>query len=825
MRTKRFWSVVLLLMMAVSLVPKVTLAAAGDPPAHSKTLTVNNDGTYTIALSVTGDSEKEPNKANVIVVFDTSSSMNTATGNTEITYTPTDSTGGFYYQDDLYGLINEEYVPLERQTSGNWPNITYTFWYDGTEYTGQRYSRQSANQSRLQAAEEAVNALAKALLAYNGGDNPADTIQIALVDFANMAEIAQGPTTDYATFEAAVNSRNAGNNNRGTNWEAGLRTALNVNFNDPAGAKDKTYVIFVSDGNPTFYVNNNNTQGGTGQETNDNIATSYNQAVPAAEALVDAGYEFYTIGVYGNVTRMENLTTASGAPANHYYAAADTAALQAALASILNEIEMAGIGSVSMSDGTTSSVTTESGEIANLLTVDQSSYKYYRSGGSYSTTANGGLGETWSGAPTATFQNGAVKWDLSSEGVLEDDVTYTVTFDCWPSQTTLDIIADIKNDPSAYDELDPEIQKYITRNGDLRTNTSASLTYVDTRTGQSGSATYENPDPVETVAAKQLAVSKKWENELDGQEAKPITLKVTCDDEDKYTVDLSNDNDWTDNVYISIGILRTTGGTVEVLSPGHEFTFVEPKDLGYYWELDVPVVRPMLVNGTLTMLIKTDAKHQPNGAQTYEIDGKEYFVSDTGTAGLTAVNHRRSRLNITKDVVGEAADPDQKFEFKINVVDSKASEGSADDLNSDYWVWFSVWDGDFVDCVKSGAEKQMKEGSWTGYYYAPSGSDIVVELKKGDNLRFLNLPSDSTYTITEQNIPNYYAFTSSELTSGTDSTFSGGETTTGKIETVNEDYTVKITNTYELTNVEIEKTFSGITEDQIPDDFTITASF
>ncbi|MBQ5957372.1 MAG: hypothetical protein IJL46_07440, partial [Clostridia bacterium] len=60
MRTKRFWSVVLLLMMAVSLVPKVTLAAAGDPPAHSKTLTVNNDGTYTIALSVTGDSEKEP---------------------------------------------------------------------------------------------------------------------------------------------------------------------------------------------------------------------------------------------------------------------------------------------------------------------------------------------------------------------------------------------------------------------------------------------------------------------------------------------------------------------------------------------------------------------------------------------------------------------------------------------------------------------------------------------------------------------------------------------------------------------------------------------
>ncbi|MBQ6003575.1 MAG: hypothetical protein IJL16_02430, partial [Clostridia bacterium] len=81
MRTKRFWAVVLLLMMAVSLVPKVTFAAAGDPPAHSKTLTVNNDGTYTIALSVTGDSEKTVHKVNVIVVVDTSWSMYYPSGN------------------------------------------------------------------------------------------------------------------------------------------------------------------------------------------------------------------------------------------------------------------------------------------------------------------------------------------------------------------------------------------------------------------------------------------------------------------------------------------------------------------------------------------------------------------------------------------------------------------------------------------------------------------------------------------------------------------------------------------------------------------------
>ncbi|MBR6822243.1 MAG: VWA domain-containing protein, partial [Clostridia bacterium] len=481
MRTKRFWAVVLLLMMAVSLVPKVTFAAAGDPPAHDKTLTVNNDGTYTIALSVTGDSEKTVHKVNVIVVVDTSWSM---------------------------------YYP-----SGN------------------------SGQNRIQATRAAVHDLAAALLAYNGGDNPDDTVEMALVTFDDHGNIVQNPTSNSTTYLNRVDALNYAQGNY-TNWEDAFDTAGDVDFDDT----DTTFVIFVSDGVPTLHKtdggygdwNRQKNCYGSGNESEPNVTHSYDEAVDDARALAQSvGVKnFYTIFAFGDDDQytygtgaeiLEKLTTEAGAPASNAFDARNTEALEAAFDSILSDIESAGIGTVSMSDGTTSSVTTESGEIANLLTVDQSSYKYYRSGGSYSTTANGGLGDEWSDAPTATFENGAVKWDLSSEGVLENEVTYTVTFDCWPSQTTLDIIADIKNDPSEYDKLDPEIQKYITRNGDLRTNTSASLTYVDTRTGQSGSATYENPDPVETVAAKQLAVSKEWENELDGQEAKPITLKVTCD--------------------------------------------------------------------------------------------------------------------------------------------------------------------------------------------------------------------------------------------------------------------------------------------------------
>jgi len=461
-----------------------------------------------------------------------------------------------------------------------------------------------------------------------------------------------------------------------------------------------------------------------------------------------------------------------------------------------------GYTNVELTDGvtemTTSNVKTTAGGTVTGL-------KYYRSGGDYSTTANNGLGEEWTDAPEATFEDGAVKWDLASEGVLENEVTYTVTFDCWPSQTTLDIVADIKNDPSSYNDLDANIKKYIDADGNLKTNTTASLSYTDTRTGESSTEEYVNPDPVTTAAIEQLAVSKEWENELDGQSAAPITLTVTRDGEDKYTVDLSNDNGWTDSVYISIGILRTNGDDVEVLEKGHDFIFTEPADLGYYWELDVPTVRPMLVDGTLTMLIKVDDKHQPGSAKTYTIDGAQYYADETGAASLTAVNHRRARLNITKVVDGEDADPEQTFPFTVNVADSKAAEGSEDNLNSDYWVWFSVYNGGYVDALVSGAEKEMEDGEWTGYYYAQSGSDIVLNLKAGDNLRFLNLPTDTTYTITEGTLPDNYAFVSSELTVGEDSTFTGAKTTTGTIESTNTDYTVTYTNEYSLTDIEITK--------------------
>ena len=215
----------------------------------------------------------------------------------------------------------------------------------------------------------------------------------------------------------------------------------------------------------------------------------------------------------------------------NYFNASDTSALTEAIESIFQTIVNAlGVTNVGIADGTTNEVETSTGEISELLEVIEE-YQYWISipldssnqfqrvnltsgemetytvtdngdgtstvrWGSNSVTVNGSVSDGnlkygWTGKnalynydpPQAKLENGSVNWNLSSVGTLLDGVTYSVTFDVYPSQTTLDIVADIKNDPyvdesnqGAWGELDSNIQQYIDKNGNLSTNTTATLT-------------------------------------------------------------------------------------------------------------------------------------------------------------------------------------------------------------------------------------------------------------------------------------------------------------------------------------------------------------
>jgi pilin isopeptide linkage protein/uncharacterized repeat protein (TIGR01451 family) len=716
----------------------LAIGAAGDTPTHTKNLTDNQDGTYTLSLDVVGDSEKKPNNINVVVIVDTSGSM---------------------------------------------------------------------TQQRMTAAKNAVNSLANSLYAYNTQSDP-NTVEMALVRFATSSSVARTPTNNATQFTNAVNGLgNQGNG--GTNWESALQTAYGVDFGD----NDQTFAIFVSDGNPTFRTTQNGwydwsnqyQQWGTGRETDTNIYRCYTTAVDDAQALatkVTPG-NFFTIGAFGNVDRMEQLTDNAGSDAStNYYSASDTAALNQAISDILAKIEMAGIAKAGIEDGTTNQVTTTSGKVAKLLEVDTSSFKYYRSNGTY------GNMQQWSDAPAAKLVNGEVEWDLSSVGVLENGVRYTVTFDCYPSQYTYDTIAQLKNGDITYDSLDSEVKKYIVDNGNgnysLRTNTNASLSWDDTRddAGQQ-SDEYVNPDPVAT-AADSLTINKEWDGGDPPDDSLPLT--VLMDGEAFHTATLSKDNNWETSSFISVGIIKN--GQALSGAPGHDFSFAELDDTQYRWELDAPTVRPMRIGEDIVMLVKVDADHPaPSGADTYTIDGADYYA-DSAASGLTATNHRRSNLNLTKAVTGEDAPKDATFPFTLTVNNSKApaTEPTDDpDHNSDYWVWFSIYDTKAGKTVTDATVSGATGPNADGYYYAPSGTAISVDMKADWNLRFTNLPSGSTYTFVEGELDNGFAFSEAKLTEGTDTTFSGAQTTTGTIQNTGTAYAVKYTNDYEKTNLEITK--------------------
>ena len=836
--------------------------AAGTVPAHRKDRNPNNDGTYKLSLDVVGEVESKPSKANIIVVFDVSGSMSNNTGKSG--YAPTTSTSS---NNTYYGVVNGEFVRVYRRGSGSNVYFTLTNSNDGERYTGTRYTYVN-NMNRLQAAKSAITKLSDSLFANNNLTNDTtaddDIIEMALVTFAFNSSVAQSPTDDATTFNNAVIGLTA---NGGTNWEAALSTANKISFEDD----DPTYVIFVSDGNPTVrdtrgnynpftlsdnwnYRNDNafyNSYGvyGTGTDSPydenysaESMGRCYTHAVDDATTIVSGGKTLYTIGIYGNVNRMKDLTKASGADEANYFDAKDTAELNSAFDAILDEINKAGIGSVKIEDGTTNKVVQTSGRIANLLTVDKSSFKYYIDGEEVTTLPEADLNS-----------DGEVVWDLSSVGLLENGKKYTVTFDVWPSQETYDLIADLKNGKITYDSLDSEVRKYLHKDGDnytLDTNTSAKLYYDDTRTeDEEIPVDYNTLDAVNTTADK-IRVSKDWENSVDLTNhpiPDEIDIGVNRGNERYTTTTLEKDKNFvSDEIFISTGLMRvhytdntkTTISGIEVLEDGHDYYFSELGEESYNWELVSEVVHPMLLNGELKKLIlvnedsdklysikqnpevqysipegmeDTDEFYQDETGTYFRINGNVYILTDDDP-NISAYNYRRSNLNIQKFVDGDSAPEDALFTFNIKVTDSGIGENDE--------LWFSVYNNGFVDLGNNllTTDWIKRENSDGIYYHAKNGTTLRVRLKKGENLRFVNLTTKAHYEITEENLPEGFSFKESSYTgwygdnNGRDLTaseldYNNSEAAkiTGNISMTNSAFYAYFTNKYELVNVDVTK--------------------
>ncbi|MGM9941378.1 MAG: Cna B-type domain-containing protein [Bulleidia sp.] len=622
-------------------------------PAHTKELTDRGDGTYDLSLSVTGSSKKsaEQTKADVVIVFDTSGSMG--------------------------------------KKISNKPNET---------------------QTRMSTAQTAVNGLIDTLLKNNTTASP-DSIEISLVSFSTHSKAEITGTTGKAELTSVINGFES---EGGTNWEAALQTTWNLKLRSDA----EHYVIFISDGAPTFRNSRmdknaeKNYYGVYGNGQNDNSGYNYSAALNAAKKLVDNGYELYTVNAFGNAGKMESLVrdaygdqTLQG----HYFEANDSTTLNKAFSSIVQSI---------MHSVTYRNVTIE--DTMTLETGIVPSFTYLvtdREG----KTVNNGLTVTHSDGTTHTLPEASydpdtrkVTWALGTDYTLEDGYTYRVSFEVYPTQETIDQIADYTNHPEKYDvEKTPDIIQ--TQSGfSIHTNQDAVVKYHVVTTendqetvGDELTADYNRPRmPVNPVMVN---LTKEWLDTTDSTgRIDAVSFNILKDGTVIDTVTLSKDT-WSTEYALAAGIVNKNG---KVLAAGHIYTFQEVTSSNLY-ESTTGATKPMYVNGVL--------KEGKSGT---------YTAFDADHKVIAGTNSRKGQLVITKKVesIDGGKQADAEDEFTVTVT-----------MSTEQKFNFYNADGTYVSTGQVNAEEPR-----------------AFTMKAGESIVFNAVSTGTEYTVSESGMPEGY---------------------------------------------------------------------
>ncbi len=624
--------------------------------APTKTVTDNGDGTYTLKLSVTGQSSATtvttPTEA--VLVMDISGSMNDAVKTTSYqkVNTPSDP-----YDDDYYGLVDGQYVELYY----DWWTQKWTYTDDNGDdqtYSGDFYTASTTSQTRLAAAKSAAKTMVKQLL--DSG------VSVKLVTFSTKANAAQ--TLTSSNYVSVIDGLTA---DGGTNWEAALTNAKNALSSSTTSNKN---VIFMSDGNPTFRSSANgyrwdyNYRSGVyGTGNSDPNNRNYNAAKTVANKIVKTDKaEFYSIGVFGNVSNMQNLAKDAyddQSTEKNYYSASDSASLQAAFADIVQSIKNT-ISRTHFNVTDTLTENTDSAVTENATFIGSAgNFKYEITDADGKTTVYNAATDGAATVGEATVSDKTISWKPNTP---PNGQTYSVSVIIWPNQDAVDQAAKTgdytletnygTNNQATYDEVktttqsNPEdgIQDLIEKNGNYiysynYNGTDKQITLKPdgqgVYTATDGSrATLQQKDGVWTLtvpnvtkftsgemavsaASTTLRIDKVWENDATSHDHDKITVKIVTtedgQDKDYLSGTIDNSDQWKTKMAVAPGLKAYVNGKLELLNAGHTYKLSEPSlDTAHYtvsYSDDgfKTGFTPMIVNGQLEGL--------PNGSTSLTI--------------------------------------------------------------------------------------------------------------------------------------------------------------------------------------------------------------
>ena len=713
---------VLLTALCVTLsVPAAAFAEGGGdiaskPPVHTKTITPNNDGTYDLSLTVTGDTELSETKtsANVIVVQDVSGSMD----NDVYTYSLEKTEK--YDRDGTYGMVDGEPVKLER----NWGFFgvgAYNYYLDANgkeqRYTGDLYHKvgRETGKTRLDVAKEALNSLADQLIASSDS-----TVKLSLETFSDRGNT---PSQYYAggqasDFKDAVNGLRA---DGGTNWVDAL-TKANAKANEDPNTP--TYIIFLSDGEPTYGRDRWGTTG-NGTTYRDEY---FNNAVDEANKRPSNVAGLFTVYTGSEASEKMN-SFAQKTTGGSAFDGTDSEKLNAAFANIIQTItKSAGYKDVKIVDKLSEYVTGTAADGA----IDPASVSYQKNG------------ETWAEAPAASIgEDGTLSWDLSSVGELEKGTTYKVTFKVKPSQAAYD--AAVNNG---------EATELPSNDG---VGTKVFYKTVLKETGKDDQVSGEKSDgfnvptflaPVDTVTVK-----KEWANTNGAELPGSVTVQLQKDGQDYGDpFQLTAVDGWTKEIIVPAGVGQISWSVVETAVDGYDTSYSEAvTGTGVLTVTNTHKTWPGTLSGAANLTVTKNL----TGRDWADGDSFKFKLEQTAgdasavtmpdstelTIDSKTADHKAAFGDITFSAAGE-------YEFTITELGQSHDGVTYDQTKSVVKVSVEEKDGKFVATVTEGANPTFTNTYAAKSVTLTSGVSVTKVLegrdwKDTDSFEFRIAPKDN----------------------------------------------------------------------------------
>lgn len=704
-------------------------------PAREKTVTANEDGTYTVALNVTG-------------------AKSAGTGEI-VTNQPLD-------------------IVLVLDVSGSMAEKIASGWNQPT---------------KIDSLKTAVNKFINATAAENAKiTDQSQRNRIALVKFAGTEKTSVGNDTDWQGYNYTQIVSNLTDEVSGlTNTVKGLRasgaTSADYAFDRAQEAlkyqpraNAKKVVIFFTDGEPNH-----------GRGFDPDVAAT---AVNKAKSLKDAGTTIYSIGVVsganpGDTTSdlnkymhgiSSNYPDATATSSEHlwgkswnanlgdraenssyYKAATDADQLNNIFESIYQEItKTAEYADVTIHDKLSSWV----------VSSDAASVNGEPAGFTYTKTQNGQT-TAWAGAPKARVaDDGTVSWPVTSSGdTLEAGVTYTVSFNVKPTQAAFDeAVKNHKDDANASGD-----NNFYTND-----NSRATVVYKTVVTSSQGGTTTSDPQtaaypqkPTITLPVSKITVTKTWSDGNANHENDSVQVQLKQDGKDyaNGSATLNAAGNWTHEFTVSAG------------PEGHKYTVEETAVDGYDASYELAVIKDTT---TSSVVAENDVK-KLNLIGLTEQDGTVTITNKPSYVTLPASN-----LQVTKEVLGRGASADFTFNLKCEDngdakcenVEGLTSNGLTATVKQnqlttsgktatanfgDSALKFRVPTGNATQLVYKFNVTEDRTNVPAGWRYDGSTKTVTVTIAKNDDGQWAATVNDNNPTFTNK----YVAVSSLPLTGGT----------------------------------------------------------